>query len=351
MLMNYRKNAWGWVDALDDAEPPWTRGAASARLMRLRSALPHAIPSDPTFVESNSNDVWLLGDGDRVDRVLRVCWRGDRERFVREARLVDALPASIPHPALIDYGRFDDLTWTLHERVAGVPLSTIWLELPQTELRDLVARFSEIVAALHGWTPPEEIDALLAAHEHEPPHNIEGIVDAALIPLPLPRLLTLAEVAGTIDYVDPTMIAAATEHIQELASADPFPVPGSLAHVVHGDLAFVNILVDGGQITGVLDFEWARKGPRDLELISLVRMVELTRTWIGREPPPVLRWLQEDYPQMFAALDLERRLWLYALAYTMRGIIFWPPDRPEAELEPEHQLHLLRRLTQAPMAW
>jgi aminoglycoside phosphotransferase (APT) family kinase protein len=344
--MNYRKNAWGWVDALDHAEPPWTFAAASARLVRLRSAFPHAIPSDPTFVESNSNDVWLLSD-----RVLRVCWRGDRQRFAREARLVDALPASIPHPALIDYGTFEDLTWTLHERVAGVPLIDIWLHLPQTELRDIIAQFSGIVATLHEWTPPQEIDALLTAHEHEPPNGIEEIVDAALIPLPLPRLLTLAEAASTTDYVDPTMIAAATARIQELASADPFPIASSLAHVIHGDLTFVNIMVDAGQITGVLDFEWVRKGPRELELVSLIRMMELTRTWIGREPPPILRWLQEDYPQLFAAPDLERRLWLYALAYTMRGIIFWPPDRPEAELEPEHQLHLLRRLTQASMTW
>ena len=342
--MHYRKNAWGWVDARDAAEPPWTRGAASARLRRLRAAVPHPIPAAPTFVESNSNDVWLLGES-----VLRVCWRGDRARFVREARLVDALPASIPHPALIDYSTFEDVTWTLHERVAGVPLSTIWLDLPPTELRDLVAQFSGMVAALHGWTPPAEIDALLAAHERETPHDIEAIVDAALIPLPLPRLLTLAQVAGTIAYVDPTLIAAATKRIHDLAAADPFP--SALPHVVHGDLAFVNILVDAGRITAVLDFEWARKGPRDLELIALIRMIELARREVRREPPRVLQWLQEDYPQLFAAPDLERRLWLYALAYTLRGIIFWPPDRPEADLWPDHHLHLLRRLTQAPLPW
>lgn len=56
-------------------------------------------------------------------------------------------------------------------------------------------------------------------------------------------------------------------------------------------------------------------------------------------------------PKLFAAADLERRLWLYALAYTMRGIIFWPPDRPEADRAPDHQLHLLRCLTQGPLPW
>jgi hypothetical protein len=37
------------------------------------------------------------------------------------------------------------------------------------------------------------------------------------------------------------------------------------------------------------------------------------------------------YPELFGAADLQRRLWLYALAYTIRQVIFWPPDRAEAD--------------------
>ena len=40
----------------------------------------------------------------------------------------------------------------------------------------------------------------------------------------------------------------------------------------------------------------------------------------------------------------------YALAYTIRQIIFWPPDRAEADgLEVTHPLHTLRRLIDAPL--
>jgi hypothetical protein len=65
----------------------------------------------------------------------------------------------------------------------------------------------------------------------------------------------------------------------------------------------------------------------------------------------VIRWIQDDYPKLFEAPDLDRRLWLYALAYTVRGIVFWPPDRPETELDQVHQLHRLRRLAKAGMEW
>ncbi len=52
----------------------------------------------------------------------------------------------------------------------------------------------------------------------------------------------------------------------------------------------------------------------------------------------------------FAAPDLDRRLWRYALAYTIRHIIFWPPDRAEADgLDPAHPLHTLGRLIDAPL--
>ena len=50
------------------------------------------------------------------------------------------------------------------------------------------------------------------------------------------------------------------------------------------------------------------------------------------------------------AADLHGRLWFYALAYTIRQIIFWPPDRAEADdLEVAHPLHTLRRLIDAPL--
>jgi hypothetical protein len=73
-------------------------------------------------------------------------------------------------------------------------------------------------------------------------------------------------------------------------------------------------------------------------------------TRLGIQRPPLLAWLAEDYPELFGAADLRGRLWVYALAYTIRQIIFWPPDRAEADdLEITHPLHTLRRLIDAPL--
>jgi hypothetical protein len=109
------------------------------------------------------------------------------------------------------------------------------------------------------------------------------------------------------------------------------------------------VLMPPSAVLGLIDLEFARVGPRDLELISVVRALD-AETRLGIQRPPLLTWLAEDYPELFGAADLLRRLWLYALAYTIRQIIFWPPDRAEADdLEVTHPLHTLRRLIDAPL--
>ena len=109
------------------------------------------------------------------------------------------------------------------------------------------------------------------------------------------------------------------------------------------------VLVRDGHVSALVDFEFARMGPPDLELISVIRALDV-ETRLGVPRPPLLAWLAEDYPELFAAPDLDRRLWQYAIAYTIRHIIFWPPDRAEADgLDPGHPLHTLRRLINDPL--
>jgi len=118
---------------------------------------------------------------------------------------------------------------------------------------------------------------------------------------------------------------------------------------VHGDAQVSNLVVDDRGIAALLDYEWCRTAPVDSELAIWQHILRITAiTSPGSGPPPVLRWLREDYPALFAHPDLEGRLWLYALAFTLRGLLVWPPDAPESELIATHHLHALRALADAP---
>ena len=55
------------------------------------------------LAESWSNDTWLADES-----VLGLCWRGDRERLVREAMLLGSLPAAVPHATVLAAGRTGD---------------------------------------------------------------------------------------------------------------------------------------------------------------------------------------------------------------------------------------------------
>jgi aminoglycoside phosphotransferase (APT) family kinase protein len=145
--------------------------------------------------------------------------------------------------------------------------------------------------------------------------------------------------------VDHGVLDAAAARLTELGN---LTTTGSEV-LLHGDFYLGNILVHAGHVSALIDFEFSRIGPPDLELISVVRALD-AEARLGVQRPPLLAWLAEDYPELFSPADLDRRLWLYALAYTIRQIIFWPPDRAEADgLEATHPLHTLRRLIDAPL--
>jgi hypothetical protein len=99
------------------------QAAAAARQARLTRVLGIARVPAQTLVPiaSDSNDVWRIGAV-----VLRICWRGDRDRFARAAALTAALPPGIPYPEIVDAGHNDELAWQVTRAVDGVPLAAAW---------------------------------------------------------------------------------------------------------------------------------------------------------------------------------------------------------------------------------
>jgi aminoglycoside phosphotransferase (APT) family kinase protein len=327
------------VDALDPSEP-WNLASASRRLERIRYQLPVDLRAGGELVESNNNDVWRIGD-----LYLRVAWRGDRTRLAREAALMEAVAGVVPVPEVVAVGGDHALSWSLSRAGVGRPLEELCTPPFPGELRDAMTELASMLRGLHHWSPPPETLHLLTCRPGQDATDPIAIVGADLVPLPIPRALALVGAVKTLDHVDPAVVDAAVERMKDLAAADLTPT----GRIIHGDVYLGNVLVVDGRISALLDFEFARLGPADLELISIIRAVDAERK-LGVTRPPLLDWMGQDYPELFAAPDLDRRLWLYALAYTLRQILFWPPDRPEhAGLASTHPLHTLRRLIDGPL--
>ena len=313
---------------------------ARERLVALRPALPSLDWEQARFLVSDSNEVWRVGDV-----VLRICWRGDRQRLLREAELVRALPAALRAPQVLDIGRAGDVTWELARYVPGVAPDDSILDLAAVQLRALTEQLAEILRALPAWRPPPSVERVLDAREQ--PHADELSVN--LLTLPVARAMTLFEPASRLEFLDPTLLRSVERRIAALADVDAFATRHHT--VVHGDAHYWNSIVDEQGIAALLDYEWCRFSPIDAELaiwLHVMRVHLLRRG--GRTLPPILTWLRDAYPEMFAAPDLEGRLWLYTLVFHLRGVLVWPPDAPERDLTPEHHVHALRALVAGPPA-
>lgn len=114
--------------------------------------------------------------------------------------------------------------------------------------------------------------------------------------------------------------------------------------LVHCDLHLRNLWWSQPGTVTLLDFEWVRFAPPDLELQPLHDNATDDAT-AGRDTyRPCCGGWPRTIQSCSRCPDLPARLRLYSLAYTIRQIVIYPPDRPAGMLPPNHPIHRLRRL-------
>jgi hypothetical protein len=304
------------------------------------------LPPDAVNISGNSNDVWNLGSS-----ILTVCWRADRDRILREAALYESLPPEIPHPAG---------PWRRPERrgqldtdgtCRGVRLSDVMLELPGPEQREVFRHAARLLGDLHSWDPPPSIRMMLGERPTLDPTVELSVWAADVMPLPIWRIDAIANLAKELPFVDAGLVDAVVALIKSLADPDPLELSIEDGVVLHSDFGPFNVLIQDGEIAAVIDFEWSRIGPRDLDLTLPYFLAQFDEIWGGDGPDrlPFLECFEEDYPELLAAPELDRRQWLYGLCLGLRTIVWWPPSGPEETLKPDHPIHMLRRLLEGPL--
>jgi aminoglycoside phosphotransferase (APT) family kinase protein len=310
----------------------WDEAVARRRLGQVAKLAGLRLTGDELFVESGSNDTWFLPG----ETVLQVCYRGDVDRLVREAELLAVLPGSVPGPAVLDYGHDRLMSWIIVKRVHAGSLWYAWDSEPAAVLRSYISQLAQIMRSLHSWQPPAAVLARYAAAEcPEAETDPVAIAASTLTPLSVSQLGRLIEHARTQLFADQDVLdtiaarlAEVTGHITISRDADV---------TLHGDCTPANVLVRDGQVVALLDFEWSRRGPRDIEAT-----LPAFSAWA--DGPPMLPWLAEFYPELFDVPGFGQRQWFYRAGFALRGIIHWPAFAPEPELPKNHGLRQLRHL-------
>ena len=299
---------------------------------------------DPVLVESYSNDVWLVDPSDASPAVLRVCWRGNRERLITECVLGVELPAEIGYPEVLRYGRIDSpaLSWALTRRLTGTTLAEAWPRLSVLERREACRHAATMLRALHCWRPGPEVVAALLSHQRIDRTDAMQILGGRINPLPLADVGPVAELAADVPGVDRGLVADVVGWLEGHSVLlphfdDPFGV------VLHADLHMSNVWWDGSAASALIDFEFARLGPAWADLARICDGVDSDRAEgiVGRHQ---LLWqsLAEDYPEVFSVSDLGERITACRLAFELRQLLLWgPPSNPGPADHPQLVLRAL----------
>lgn len=278
------------------------------------------------------NEVWLLDD-----TVLRL-GRPQGRRLHYERAVAAVLPPEVGYPEILGIGDADFGEWLLVRRIPGEPLSEAWYRLTHPERRGAIYQLAHAMRLIHA-TPAPAVRPPFAGDPLGCPHPVD----------PPSLLLRLVAQARRLPHVDPAVLDGARALVERSAGALDTERPVTL---VHGDLHLENVIWGEGRVRAVVDFEFARAGPADLDLDILLRFCAAPDLHVaegseGRIEADDFRlvpvWLREAYPELFAHPRLRERLTLYALAYDVRALLLEPPTSPPASLPPHHPYHRVRR--------
>jgi len=285
-----------------------------------------------TRASSVTNEVWV---SDEV--VVRVN-RQPNQRLRREAALGPLLPADIGYPEIVAYGGQLGADWLVVKRVPGNVLSRCWPTMAVDERRSAVRQLAGILKSLHRFVCPTDLP------EIDTPQLLGGHGFRAVDPL-----LAALDQAESLDHVDRHLIDETRQLVLDTCAViEPFDVPT----LVHGDLHFENVLWDGTTVTALLDFEWCRAGPPDIDLDVFLRFCAYPYLHVAEDYEHLTRaedyadvawWMAEDYPELFDFPNEFERTCVYSIAYDIRELLLFPPPRPPRELSKHHPYNRLER--------
>jgi aminoglycoside phosphotransferase (APT) family kinase protein len=227
----------------------------------------------------------------------------------REAALLERLNGRVRTPECLASGIDEHLGEYLVQRwIDGQNLLEAWLTNPDATTRE--------------WWMLQWIESIKAIHSERFPRPGE-LPEGRLKEYPSWRNYMESRIRKRMDQlmrvsgIDRQLVLAAERYVRREA---PVLEDGPFC-LIHRDLHFANVLVDGPHLAAVLDFELAESGPIDYELDTIFRFLrypdQFAQSRVAHRVTPqrfasVWFRLKRGYPEMFVP-RLRERLALYSL--------------------------------------
>ena len=253
--------------------------------------------------------------------VLRIGAReGALQRLKCEAELIQSLSNEIPVPEIYAYGEQDDRVYQIQQFIPGQKLYAVWKDLLPVVQENIVAELATYLKILHSRIVPH------FGYMYEDTQAYNSWTDY----LSDKFKYTLDQIDAYHFHMVPGIVELATDYFGEHKHVLQDAVPT----IVHGDLSLMNILVNNGKISALLDFEYAIQAPKDYELWVIEDFClypndyaeEDNEVFCTGDFASFLHLLRKHDPELFETPHLRERTDLYHLEATLSSHVSWRKD-------------------------
>ena len=289
----------------------------------------------------NSQNIRALSGGQvnqvfQIDEeyVLRIGAREDAfQRLKQETELLQSLHNKIPVPEIRAFGQLDDLVYQIQRFLPGQKLISVWKDLPHNVQENLAAELAAYLKILHG------MPLSFSGYVNQNGQRYDAWVD----------LLTdqFKHILEEIKKINIRMAPGFIEMAENYFNENKHVLEDRAPALLHGDLTMVNILVNEGKISAILDFEYSLQAPIDYELLVMEAFCLYPNDWAEEEHEiyctadfaSYIPLLKKHYPALFEMPHLRQRVNLYHLVSALSSYLAWrkdnlstiPPDRMAAK--------------------
>jgi aminoglycoside phosphotransferase (APT) family kinase protein len=262
------------------------------------------------------------------------------KRLRREALLCRSLPAERYFPTVLGYSGETGYDFVVIERKPGVAVARAWPTMDQNQRRNFIRQFAGALKTLHSVpTPP------VATKMHENPHLLDPAAVSPVVPILMASDQLIAR--GEVDRM---ILQDVADLVNDHGSAlDDY----HQRTLIHGDLTFENVMIDVNGLSALIDFEWSRGAPADLELDVLLRFLRhpeahlppaVAQTLRSADFDEVPAWIAEDYPEILSHPRIIERLALYCVAFDMAELVRMESVTSMSNMGPLHPVRRLQAL-------
>jgi len=260
----------------------------------------------------------LLVDGKYV---VRMGAREDAfERLKHESEVLASLEGLAPVPKVLAFGQEDGQVYQIQEFAEGQKLYTAWKGLSAQEQETITAEIGAALQVFHS----RRMSYFGYARADTPRHTHWGELLAAR----LQKTLDEYEHLGILTA--PGFLEMAADYFEEHKDV----LEAGSPTLVHGDLTMVNILVNNGHVSAILDMEYSMQAPADYELWTMEAFCLYPNDWAEEDNEVfcsadfagLFPLLQKHYPALFETPNLRERINLYHLEACLGSHLSWRKD-------------------------